>query len=200
MRILVCAAVCVLAVTLGAAPAAAQTVEGGVKAGVTAATSSLSGLEGFVPGTDVGMLVGGWVCFGRDSLRVQTEVNFASLRFSLASPVGDIGVSSRAVDVPVLVVGRWRPESRTRPFAFGGPYVRFISGVTQSLNSIETDNSEQIKNTDAGVVFGGGIEIGAGKGAVVLDARFTFGFRDLSEASETTFKSRVFVASFGYRF
>lgn len=200
MRILVCAVVCVSAIAAATVPAFAQTVEGGVRIGVTSNTIAVSGLPGFEPQADMGLLGGGWISFGRERVRVQTELNFATMRFSLASPVGTIGVSSRAVDVPVLVVGRWRSASRTRPFAFGGPYFRFLSGVTQSLNSVETDISDQIKNTDAGAVVGGGVEIGAGKGAVVLDARFTFGLRDVSEAAETTFKPRVFMASFGYRF
>lgn len=200
MRILVCAVVCALVGVAGASPAAAQGVEGGVKAGITSATLSITGLEGFESSANVGMLAGAWVSVGNKNLRLQPELIFTTRRLTLASPFGDIGVSSRTVDVPVLVVGRWRADARTRPLLFAGPSFAFISGVTQAMGSTETDISDQIKNVDAGIVIGGGAEIGVRRGAIVLDARFSLGLRDLSEASETTFKSRTVMASFGYRF
>jgi hypothetical protein len=209
MRIFVCAAVCVLAVAVNAASAegqdapggqAARGVEFGVKAGITSATLSVSGLPGFEPDAGIGMLGGAWVSAGRDTLRLQMELTFGTRRFSSASPIGDIKVSSRALDVPVFVVGRWRPNSRTRPLLFAGPYVSFISGSTQTIGSTRADIDDQIKGADAGVAIGAGLEIGAGRGAAVLDVRYALGMRDLSEASETTFKSRALMVSFGYRF
>lgn len=200
MRRLVCAAVCALAPIVSAASASAQGVEGGIKAGITSATLSVTGLPEFEPEASVGMLVGGWVSGGKENVRIQAEVMFTTRRFSSASPVGDIDVSARAMDVPVLVVGRWRQGSRTRPLLFGGPYVAFIAKATQTIGSTKTDIGDDIKGADVGALLGLGVEIGAGRGAVVLETRFTFGFRDLSEASETTFKSRALMASFGYRF
>lgn len=208
MRILVCVAVCV-AGALNAAPAQGQgtergpetrRVEAGVKVGIASATLSLSGLPGFEPDAGVGMVGGAWISGGRDALRLQMELIVGMRRFSSASPIGDIDVSSRALDLPVLIVGRWRKDSRTRPLLFAGPYVSFVSGSTQTIGSTKTDIDDQIKGADAGAVVGAGLEIGAGRGAAVLDVRYAFGLRDLSEATETTFKSRALMVSFGYRF
>jgi len=200
MRIFVCAAVCVLTTAGSAAPARAQGVEGGVKGGITSSTLSVTGLPGFEPESKVGALGGAWLSAGRDTVRLQVELLFATRKFSAPSPGGDIEVSSRGVDVPVLGVMRWRPEQRARPLLFAGPYVTFISSPKQAVGGVETDLDSEIKNADVGAVFGLGVEVRAGRGAIVLDTRFAFGFRDLSESSDTTFKSRTVMASIGYRF
>lgn len=200
MRILVCAGVCAAALISDAAIATAQGVEGGLKAGITASTLSVTGLPGFEPAADAGLLLGGWVSGGGDRLRIQVEVLATTRRFTLASPFGNIAVSSRVVDVPVLVVGRWRAGSRTRPLLFAGPSLAFIAGVTQTVGATTTDIDDQIKGADVGAVAGAGVEIAARRGAVVLETRVSLGFRDLSEASETTFKSRTAMVSVGYRF
>jgi hypothetical protein len=206
MRILVSGAVCVLAVTAGAASAQDQGtqdgrgVQGGVKVGMTSTTLSVTGLEGFDPQADIGVLAGGWVSAGRGIARMQAELFFSTRRFSSPSPAGDIEVSSRAFDVPILLMTRWRPDGRVHPLLFGGPYVAFISRTTQTVGSTKTDLDEQIKGVDAGALVGLGVEAGTGRGAVVLEVRYALGMRDLSEAAETTFKSRAFMASFGYRF
>jgi hypothetical protein len=175
-------------------------VEGGVKAGVTTANLSVSGLPGFEPESGTGAMGGGWISFGRDRVRVQTELTFGTRRFSSPSPIGDIEVSARVVEIPVLILGRWRPGARTRPQLFGGPSFGLLSRVTQTVGSTETDIDDEIRDTDIGFVFGGGVEIGAGRGAVVIDARYTHGLRDVSESSVTSFKLRTWAFSFGYRF
>ena len=107
---------------------------------------------------------------------------------------------SRTVDVPILVVSRWRTDQRTRPLLFGGPYLSLIAKSTQTLGGVESNLSSLLKETDAGVAFGGGLEIAARRGAVVLDTRVAMGLRNLSEMDEVTLKARTVMVSFGYRF
>jgi hypothetical protein len=180
--------------------AQSSTVEGGVKVGIVAATLSVDGLPGLEPNAGVGAQAGGWVSTGRDAIRVQAEVNVGVRRFTLTSAAGDIEVSSRIVELPVLVVGRWRPDARVRPLLLGGVSIGFVSNVTQTFGSTETDIDDQIEDVDAALVIGGGLQVAAGSKAIVVDARYAFGLRDLSESGDTVFKSRTFVASFGYRF
>jgi hypothetical protein len=198
MRVLVCAGVSALVLVVNAASALAQDI--GIKAGLTSATLSVTGLQGFDPDAAIGVLVGGWLSMGRETVRLQPEVVFTTRRFSAPSPGGDIEVSSRVLDVPVLLMTRWRPGGRVHPLLFGGPYFAFIFDPTQTVGGVETDLSSQIESTDWGMGAGGGVEIDAAGGALVLETRFTWGLRDLSAASETTFKSRTAMASFGYRF
>jgi hypothetical protein len=200
MRILVCAGVCVVTLTAGAASAFAQRVEAGLKAGITSSTVSASGLEGFDPEVGIGVLVGGWVSVGTERVRLQPELTVATRRLSSPSPVGTVDLSSRFVDVPILVVTRWRTDRRTRPLLFGGPFLAFISNSTQTIGGIESDLDAQLKGTDAGVLLGAGLDIGARRGAVVLDTRVAWGLRNLSEIDGATLKSRTVMVSFGYRF
>jgi hypothetical protein len=144
--------------------------------------------------------IGAWMSAGRDMLRVQVELNVGLRRFSLASSAGDIDVSSRLIELPVLLVGRFRPGARVRPLAFGGAYAGFLSNVSQTFGSTRTDIDDQIEDVDGGVLLGGGLQVAAGSKAIVIDARYAVGLRDLSESSTTTFKSRTFVASVGLRF
>jgi hypothetical protein len=202
MRILVCAAVCAVALTMGAKPAWAQdpAVSAGVKVGVTSATIAVTGFPGFEPERRAGLLGGAFISFGGQKVRVQPEVMVTTRKFVSASPGGDIEVASRTVDVPLLLVGRFRSESRAHPILFAGPYLAFISKTTQTVGGVETDIDSQIKGTDAGLVFGVGLEVDGARGAFVMEARYALGLKDVAEASAITFKSRTLMASVGYRF
>ena len=203
MRILVCAGVCVAAVVGAARPAWAQD-EGaasvGIKAGMTSSTLAVTGLSGFEPKRGSGMLAGGFVTIGKGVVRVQPELIIATKNFSAATPIGTIDVDSRSVDVPVLLVARMNREGRVRPLLFAGPYFAFISKATQRVDEVETDIKDQLTGTDSGVVFGAGLDIAAGRGAVLIDVRYALGLKDISESSTTTFKSRTWMFSLGYRF
>ena len=189
-----------MTLTAGAASALAQRVEGGLKVGITSSTVSASGLEGFDPEADIGMLAGGWVSLGSERVRLQPELIVTTRRLSSPSPMGTVELSSRTVEVPVLVVTRWRTDRRTRPQLFGGPYLAFLSNSTQTIAGVESDLDSQLKDTDAGVLLGAGLEIGARRGAVVLDTRIAIGLRNLSEIAGATLESRTVMVSFGYRF
>jgi hypothetical protein len=175
-------------------------VEAGLKVGMTSCTLSVAGLPGFEPDAGSAALGGGWLSIGRDDLRVQTEVTYGGRRFSSPSPIGDIDVSARVLEIPVLIVGRWRPNARTRPLLFGGPSFGFLPSVTQTIGSNTVNIDDEIKGADVGAVIGGGLEIRAGRGAVLLDARYTHGLRDVSESDVTSFRPRTVAMSFGYRF
>ncbi len=200
MRILVCAFVCAAGLLAGAQPLRAQEVSVGVKVGVTSATLSVTGLGGFDPQRGTGVLAGGFVSVGGKMVRVQPEVFVTTRNFSAASAIGQIDVASRTVDVPVLFVARLRQDGRVHPMLLAGPFLSVISKSTQTVDGVETDIKPQLTDTDMGAVFGLGMEIAAPRGALVVDVRYALGFKDLSVSSETTFKSRTLMASFGYRF
>lgn len=201
MRILVWAGVCALVLTATVESAFAQGVEVGIKGGMTSATVTTKGISGFDPGARIGGLFGGWVSFGGDLLRIQPELFWIRRRFaSPVQPTGKIAFTADAVDLPVLVVARFRSGEKARPSLFAGPFVSFISNATQTFAGVKTDLDAQIKSSDAGVTFGFGVDVGAGRGALVIDTRFAVGLRDISEPAETRIATRAFMASFGYRF
>lgn len=199
LRILLTAVVCVLGLSLGSS-AFAQVVEGGIKVGATSSTLSLTGAPELGPGAKGGILGGGWIGAGGSAARVHAELLIATKNLAIDSPIGPIDVASRTVEVPVLFVARLRPDARVRPLIVAGPFLSFISKVTQTVAGTTSDIKDELKGTDAGFVIGGGLEIGATKGAIVLDVRYAFGLKDISVATDTTFKSRTIMASIGYRF
>jgi hypothetical protein len=160
----------------------------------------VTGLAGFEPTRKTGMLGGGFLTFGRSKFKVQPEVTITTRHFSSPSPFGAIDVATRSVDVPVLFVVRGGSAGRVHPLLFAGPYVSFISSVTQTVGGVDTDIDSQIKGTDAGVVIGIGLEVDAGRGAFVMDVRYGLGLKNLSETAGVSFKSRTFLASVGFRF
>jgi hypothetical protein len=184
-----------------AEPAFAQGIEVGVKAGMTSATISPKGIPGLDPGARIGGLAGGWISFGGDLFRLQPEVFWIRRRFeSPVQPTGKIAFTADAIDLPVLLVARFRSGEKARPSLFAGPFFSFISDVTQTFNGVKTDLTPQIKATDSGVTFGFGVDVAAGRGAMVVDTRLAIGLRDISEPAATRIYTRAFMASIGYRF
>jgi hypothetical protein len=200
MKLLVCA-IAGMSVLMAGSAAHAQSVEGGVKAGVTFSSLSVTGLPGFEAHRGAGAGGGGWISFGRERVRVQPEVLVTTRHFSFTSPIGDLDIAARSVDVPVLIVARLgSTDGRVRPIVFGGPYVAFLHRATQTLGSTTTDLDSMLKDAEAGVTFGAGLEIGAARGALVIDARVSIGLSNVSENAETSFKSRGGMVAVGYRF
>jgi len=199
MRIFVCAGVC--AAVLGSAGAAhAQgTISGGFKAGVAAASLRTTGVP-FDASAGAGISAGGFVSVGGRVVRFQPELLFTVRRFTLSDATVSLQIRARAVEIPLLVTVHARPARRAHPFLLAGPTVTFIGTVTQTAGGNRVDISDQIRTVDAGWAFGGGVEIGARRGAVVIDVRLTRGLRDLSVDPGTTFKSRSVMAHLGYRF
>lgn len=200
MRILVCTVVC--AIIVGASPgtAGAQTVTGGVKVGVTSTTLSVTGAEGFTPKARTGVEGGAWLRIGREVFGIQPEVIFTTRKFASPSPIGEIRIAARTVEVPVLLSVRIHADRRVHPWFFAGPYVAFISKTTQTVNGVSTDLDAALKDTDAGVTAGLGLEVNLARGALVLETRASLGARNLSQQAGTSYTSRAVMASVGYRF
>jgi opacity protein-like surface antigen len=167
--------------------------------GVTSTTLAVTG-DLLDPQRGSGFLAGAFVRFGSKVVRVQPEVMVTTRNFSSSTPFGTIDVSSRTIDIPVLVVARLRPEMRVHPLLSAGPYLSFLTKSTQTLGGVESDLDDELKDQDAGFVVGLGLEIDARRGAFVLEGRYTHGLKNLSLVSGSTFKSRTVMASIGYRF
>jgi hypothetical protein len=182
-------------------PAAAQAVTAGVKAGVVAARLNTDGAGAFDTSADAGATAGGFVAFeaGR-RLRVQAEVLYAERRFSSAGLPIAFTVRSRGVEVPLLVQLIAASPRRVRPMVYAGPYLSAVSRVRQRSAGQWVDISDRIVDVDAGVTAGGGVEVSAGRGAVVVEARASIGLRELNEAPPPEFRSRAFGLLLGYRF
>jgi hypothetical protein len=200
MRIFVSAAVVVCALTWPAV-AAAQGGVFGIKGGLVVGDVSTSGVGEFDTDANAGPAIGGFAGVTlTPQIRLQAEVLFSNRRFSAADPTVDAKIRSRGVEVPVLFVIQGRENQRVRPMIYAGPQFSFISTVTQTVSGVEVDMSDRIKDTDAGVTAGGGLEVANARGAFVIDARAIIGLRNLNEDTTPSIKSRAFMMLVGYRF
>jgi hypothetical protein len=102
----------------------------------------------------------------------------------------------------LLICVRAPNTSRAKALLFGGPHVNFITDAWQDLGTGagRVDLGDAIVDVDAGVTFGGGVELPAGRGAFLVDARFSIGMRDLWVGEDISIKPRTFSVHLGYRF
>lgn len=188
----------VLSVLCGTIDAHAQT-HVGLKAGTVNTNLSVSGPGAFDTDGEFGFVFGGFVGVPLGSrVRLQPELLVTERKFSVLGVSPTPSVSSHAYEMPVFIQVRFGES--TQPFVNAGPQLTIISGVKQRVGGTEFDLSDQIADVDVGVAFGAGVEVPVKRGALVVEGRVQFGFRDLSEGSETTMRSRGLMALAGYRF
>lgn len=194
----------VMGVVMASAVAAevqAQGVTWGLKGGIVFGSLDVEGPDAFDTSPDAGGLFGGFVGveLGR-YLRVQPEVYWSVRHFSATRVPTPFTVSTRGVEVPVLLQARI-PEGRsTQALLYGGPQVSFVGKVTQEAGGKSTDISAQIEDVDFGLVFGAGVERRLARGAWHLELRTVIGTRNLREQGDGVFRSRAIQLLFGYRF
>lgn len=192
--------VCVVTGMTVASGAAAQEVSGGIKVGLTSSTLSVEGLTGFEPEARTGIQGGGWLTFGSRTVRVQPELIVSTRKFVGKTPAGDVSVKSTVIEVPILMAARWNADGKVHPLLMVGPSLSFVRNPTQTFGGVESRIDDQIKSTDAGLVLGTGLEVDTTRGAIVFDLRYVLGLKNVAKAADTTFKSRTWLASVGYRF
>jgi hypothetical protein len=114
------------------------------------------------------------------------------------------------LEVPVLLVFPFR-AGRLEPYAFGGGMValesrcRYVvkeSGLRSNFACDSPSGEEQVferRKADYGLVGGGGASYRVGSGRILVEARHTWGFRNIvSGGSTLELRNRTFVIGIGY--
>jgi hypothetical protein len=173
---------CLAAAALGADAGHAQTI--GFKLGATSSTLSATDAA-FSSGSITGFIGGGHIRFGLGGrIGLQAELLSVTRGGNLTGP----GTASREVrfeyvEIPVLVhipltLGAFAP------YLFGGPGIalevrcRYTPAGGSSTDCTDNQPFDR-SSTDFGLTAGGGIAIGMGPGAVLLEGRYTFGMSDV---------------------
>ncbi|MGD9904806.1 MAG: porin family protein [Vicinamibacterales bacterium] len=196
----VCAAVWAMGLA-AATPAAAQAVVAGVKGGVVAGRLATGDSGAFDTTARAGATAGVFLgtTLGRLG-RFQVEALFAERRFRSSGLPVEIAVRSRGLEVPLLVQLVAPAGRRVRPLVFAGPQLSLISSVRQTASGQSIDLSDRVVDLDVAATFGAGLEVAAGRGALVVDGRAVIGLRQLHAAAPPTYRSRAFALLLGYRF
>jgi len=102
------------------------------------------------------------------------------------------------LEIPVLGKLSVLRQSRVRPNLFAGPYFALKLSGKHKVGSQETD-MEYLKDTDYGLVVGGGVDFELGQGELTVDARYTLGLAKIYD-SGIDVKNRVISVMLGYSF
>ena len=191
--------------------AAAQSIGGGAKGGVSLADVP-NIIDRAYAARDildrrVGYAVGGFVAirFG-NGFSIQPEALYTQKGMGASAPGGtastEFELKADYVDVPLLA--RFTFGKGLRGYVFAGPSLNFlISAKAKSgsfENGSETDVSEDMEAFEAALVLGGGIEIGP----LLVEARWSEGLTNiLAEATDpagTDLKTRTLLVLGGLRF
>lgn len=192
-------ALALLLTFLGAAPAMAQGLSFGVKAGVNIGKVTFGGAGERVPvSTRPGPLAGAWVTIPLGWVTVQPEALYTvkGASVDIADLEGSVVVDY--LEVPVLA----RFSLPRGLYAAAGPSVGFRLRAKSRTNfggSVEEmDLKEEVEPLDTGLVVALGMDVRR----FVIDGRYTHGLSDIDadKTDDVTIRTRVFSLAVGFRF
>ncbi len=154
--------------------------------------------------TKIGLAAGGFVSFQINRLlAIQPEFFYSQKGSTWKGDLFTYKVNLTFVDIPLLVKFfiPVSAQSALRPNVFVGPYAGIKMSAKMTVETAEGSDEtdmQDLKKTDLGLVVGGGIDFAVGKGKILLDVRYSFGFSTFSTIED--FKNKVFTVLVGYSF
>jgi len=122
-------------------------------------------------------------------------------------PEGDISneLYLSYLEAPILVRAALLPSASVRPVVFGG--IAWAFRLSCTFDDFPDGESDQRscseagfdpESSDFGVVFGGGVDIDAGPGAILVEARGTVGLKTIEQSGQADVKNRSIALLVGY--
>jgi hypothetical protein len=179
----------------------------GIKAGM-----NIANMHGYYAGgldSRIGFCGGGFVGFGlTDVFVIQTEAFYTQkgVRWEIRqSPLGPWKETYKLdyIEIPLLFKFKLPVKGWVKPTVFVGPAFAINVNATYRLETDVTwqewDYDEFFKDTDFGIVLGGGVDFTLNKGKIVFDCRYTIGLITTSE-DDWDQKNKVVSFMLGYSF
>lgn len=155
-----------------------------------------------------GFIIGGFLIYSIDELlAIQPEIQFSRKGARYEDIIeGDPSISwvnLAYLEIPILAkfLMPGQGQAKFRPCLFTGPYLGLkLSGTTRTewKGKTQEERIEDLKGTDFGLIFGGGVDVALGTGRVFLDVRYSWGFSSIMKIEEV--KNTSFSILFGYSF
>ena len=200
----------------------------GVKGGLNLGNASLSPdlPSGYSKSNRNGILAGGFAEVGiAEGLYITGEVLYAQMGLKAEGSVSGIGLpvsgtvsatqKADYIHVPVSLKYKFTiPESKIRPYVFGGPSVSFnvssklvteFSGqITQYVDqtSTEEDTKDSTKSVDVAGHLGAGVEVEVSQNvSLFVDGRYSMSFTNATKEAGQEIKARniMIVGGVGFR-
>ncbi len=179
------------AASLAVPQASAQGIKLGVKGGVNLA--KLGGSDAGSTESKAGFVAGGFVEFMLGNMfAIQPEVLYSQKGAKESIGGDEVKLKVDYVEVPLLLKLNIPIEgSKVHPSVYAGPAVAFkascklaadIGGVSASESC--DDAGLEIKSTDFGLAFGGGVSFDVGGAEVGVDVRYTLGLSSIDDFSD----------------
>lgn len=196
--------------------ASAQKISGGFKAGINLASWHGDDVEEMTGGDlkrKLGFCGGGFIAFSFGKVVVlQPEVLYsqkgARQREEFLDEVVKVWYKVNYLEMPICVKLMIPVRGKVKPNLFLGPYVGVM--ITDPRGKIEIngltmeEDLEGVKDIDFGMVLGGGVDIGLGKGDIVFGVRYTMGLSTIIEEElfdeHVDLKNNAFSFLLGYSF
>lgn len=188
----------VVVFTLSSASVSAQGLTAGLKGGMNIANlhgKDVKELEEEM-GVDfvskMGFCAGGFITYNlNDMFAIQPELLFtmkgAKAEREILGETVKVTMKLNYLEIPVLAKLSIPTPGNVRPSLFVGPSlaIKLSSKFKTEIAGIsEEEDIEELKSTDFGLVFGGGIDFGLGRGKLTVDARYTLGLTKVHEPEE----------------
>ena len=173
----------------------AQSLSGGVKAGLNVANQNISyGSISFDSKSKIGIHVGGYVTLMfTEKLGLQPELLYSTQGCKLEF-AEDYKYNLSYLNLPVLV----RYNITEMISAHAGPQFGFLTSAKYEVDGASVDSKEDFKGIDFSLVFGAGVELPLGLNAGM---RYCLGLSNISEDEDEsgTIKNSNFQIYVGYR-
>ncbi len=193
-------------------PAMGQGVSLGFRGGLNSATQSVSDPAGIDIKSRTTFHFGGIVSIGIQetfALQIEGILSEKGSAFEVAGVGAALELSYFQIPILAKVIVPTPPTSPVTPHFFAGPNLGFevscnitgeSAGVSVSVGCGES--GVETKGFEFGLLFGGGIAIGKGPVAVLIDLAFDFGISNIDDTtgSSDTARNRTFMASVGLMF
>ena len=170
--------------SLAVVPARAQSLEKGLKFGLSLAnwsgeviTDQFSSRTGFAAGAYFGIGISGGFSLQPEILYVQKGTQIKE---------NEVRVVFRAdyLEIPILAKYAFALSPQARVFVFAGPALAIkVSGklFVETDEFSDSEELEDLKSTDFGLTFGGGLELPFGALRLSADIRYTLGLSKIYE-------------------
>ncbi len=164
-------------------------------------------IEFDVTNSSTGFVGGGFLAIGLgDNFALQPELLYAQKGFGVDFMGASLDADLSYIEIPLLLKFRiGSADQKVRPALFVGGFYAFETGcsVSAGIGELDADLScdtelDERSSTDAGILFGGGLDIAADRLFVVLDARYGLGLTNIDDdGGSDSVKSRTWSVSGG---
>ena len=123
------------------------------------------------------------------NITIQPEFLYSQKKVKADVPFEDVTAAGEIdtdwFEIPVLAKLHGSNARGARPFALVGGTFSFLVNAEQTLTLGDDTETQDIKDeltgSDVGITFGGGVDFVQDWGVFTVDARYTFGLRQLSD-------------------